>query len=31
MAFCAATDTKPETVVRAHAVLAGPRGDTGSI
>lgn len=31
MAFCAATSTPPERVVRAHAVLAGPSGDTGSI
>ncbi|NVP54552.1 DUF3572 domain-containing protein [Mycoplana rhizolycopersici] len=23
MAFCAATETKPETVVRAHAMLTG--------
>ncbi len=31
MQFCEATDTKPETVARAHAVLAGPRGDTGGL
>ncbi|WP_313524238.1 DUF3572 domain-containing protein [Shinella sp.] len=24
LAFCEATDTKPETVVHAHAVLSGP-------
>lgn len=26
MAFCAATDTKPEDVVRAHAILSGDNG-----
>jgi hypothetical protein len=25
LAFCEATDTKPETVVRAHAMLSGPQ------
>ncbi len=27
MAFCAANDVAPETVVRAHALLAGPQAD----
>lgn len=27
MAFSAATDIQPETVVRAHAILSGPYGD----
>ena len=27
MAFCEATGTRPETVVRAHAFFSGPHGD----